>query len=524
MRAIFRVDSSFKIGTGHIRRCIALGQTLKKNGVEVSFICRKHEGNLIHEVKINGFNTYELELINNFELDSDLPHAHLLGSSQKKDAEDCINILKLNKTDWLIVDHYALDEKWEKKLKNYYKKLIIIDDLADRKHLCNILIDQTLGRKKEDYTDLVPSDCQLLIGPNYALLRSEFAEMRNYSLKRRAIPKFKNLLISMGGYDIDNMTLSVLRELINSKLPKDIIINIIMSKASMNYKKIKSISKELPYKVNILSDINNVSEILSNSDIAIGAAGASTWERCCVGLPTIQIAIAKNQEFLLKMLSIKNLVKTVEEMKDISYFLETRQEWMKRLSILSSKVCDGRGSINVYDVISNQKMILDKFGEILIFNYINLNDDEKKIILKMRNHPNIKRWMYNQKNISVEEHFEFINKLRKDNNKNYFLIKQKEKVLGTINFIKNNYKNSLNLGIYSNPLSKINNSGTILIIVASKYAFEVIGVDKITLEVFSDNKKAINFYKKNGFHEIQKKFTSHEIICMEKKRYIKELN
>ena len=149
MKVIFRVDASLQIGTGHVMRCLTLARVLKENGADVKFICRKHEGNLIDKIHSSGFNVNELEVLERIEVNDKLAHSYWLGATQQQDSDDCIEILKAEKIDWLIVDHYALDELWQKRLKPYYKKLMVIDDLADRKHRCDILLDQTFGRQQD---------------------------------------------------------------------------------------------------------------------------------------------------------------------------------------------------------------------------------------------------------------------------------------------------------------------------------------------------------------------------------------
>ena len=213
MKVVFRVDASIQMGTGHVMRCLTLAQVLKENGADTGFICRKHEGNLIDKIHSSGFNVHELEVIEELEVDNKLAHSHWLWATQQQDADDCIGILKKEKIDWLIVDHYGIDQNWQKILNGYYSKLMIIDDLADRKHQCDILLDQTFGRQQEDYLALTPEGCHILLGSLYALLRPEFFKWRAYSLERRSKPKFKQLLINMGGVDVHNVTENILEEL-----------------------------------------------------------------------------------------------------------------------------------------------------------------------------------------------------------------------------------------------------------------------------------------------------------------------
>jgi UDP-2,4-diacetamido-2,4,6-trideoxy-beta-L-altropyranose hydrolase/UDP-4-amino-4,6-dideoxy-N-acetyl-beta-L-altrosamine N-acetyltransferase len=517
MKVVFRVDASLQMGIGHVIRCLTLAQVLNENGADVEFICRKHEGSLIDKIRSSGFVVHELKVFEETEVDNKLAHSHWLGVTQQKDADDCVNILKAGKIDWLIVDHYALDEQWQKRLKPCYEKLMVIDDLADRKHQCDILLDQTFGRQQEDYLGRTSRDCKLLLGSKYALLRSEFSKWKSYSLERRRKPEFKQLFINMGGVDTDNVTEKVLDELKICNLPNDFHITVVMGGSAPYLESVKSKAITLPYKTEVKVDIDNMAEIMANSDIAIGAAGSTTWERCCLGLPTIQIVIAKNQQFSAETLARQNIVKLVKEIKEIAYLLESSSEWMKDVGSSALEVCDGMGSYKVFNKMTNYKIILKDFDEVNLCNYVNLNENDKIQVLNMRNHPEIKKWMYTQDRISEEDHFGFIKNLEIDIEKRYFLVKQKGNTIGSINFSKINFDNSVELGVFTNPFLQLKGSGRLLESAASQYAFAELGVRKIKLEVFLGNERAIRFYNKCGFEFIGTKKTNHQnIMCMEK--------
>lgn len=521
MRVVFRVDASLQMGTGHVMRCLTLAQVLKENGIDAVFICRKHKGNLIDKIRLSGFNVHELEVFEEFEVDNKLAHSHWLGVTQQQDAYDCIEILKAEKPNWIIADHYALDEQWQKRLKPYYKKMMVIDDLADRKHQCDILLDQTFGRQQEDYSALTPKNCQLLLGSQYALLRPEFSKWREFSLERRTKSEFKQLLINMGGVDVDNVTESVLDELELYNFPKDAKIIIVMGGSAPHLESVKSKAITLPWKTEVKVDVGNIAEIMANSDIAIGAAGATTWERCCLGLPTIQIVIAKNQLFSAETLSRHNIVKLVKEIKEITKLLNSAPEWMKGVGNSALRICDGLGSYKVFNKMTDYKINLEKFGEVELCNYINLSEYDKLQVLKMRNHLQVKKWMHNQESISEESHFEFIENLESDMDKCYFLIKQKANVIGSINFSKINLGNSVELGIYTNPFLQLKGAGSLLESAASHYAFIELDVRKIKLEVYSDNDRAIRFYNKCGFEFIDTKKSNHQnLLYMEKTKVL----
>jgi UDP-2,4-diacetamido-2,4,6-trideoxy-beta-L-altropyranose hydrolase len=524
MNIIFRVDASLQMGTGHVMRCLTLAQVLKDNGANVKFICRKHEGNLIDKICLNGFVVYELELYGETEVDNKLAHSHWLGATQQKDADNCIDTFKSKKIDWLIVDHYALDQRWQKRLKPHYEKLMVIDDLADRKHQCDILLDQTFGRQQEDYLTLTPKDCKLLLGSQYALLRPEFSEWRPYSVERRSHSEFKQLLINMGGVDVGNVTGKVLDELKLCNLPNDISITVVMGSSAPHLESVKSKAITLPYKTEVKVDVGNMAEIMANSDIAIGAAGSTTWERCCLGLPTIQIVIAKNQLFSAETLACYNIVKLAKEIKETTCLLKDSPKWMKDISDSALEICDGMGGYKVFNKMTDCKIILERFGEVDLCNYVNLNENDKILALNMRNHPEVKKWMYNQEGISEEDHHEFIKNLEGDTERRYFLVKQEDNIIGSINFSKIDLLNSVEFGIYTNPFLQIKGAGRLLELVMSKYAFIELNVKKIKLEVYSDNKRAINFYKNCSFSPFYtKKVDRKNIICMEKIKILDEV-
>jgi len=311
MKIVFRVDASIQMGTGHVMRCLTLADALKAHGAECHFICREHPGNLIALITERGHqvsplsNSQQLQKVKNSALEKNgqLAHSAWLGTSQDEDAELCISIVKALSPHWLIVDHYALDIRWGKSLRPYCKKIMVIDDLADRQHDCDLLLDQTFMRNSADYTDLAPEHCQLLCGAQYALLRPEFAEWREYSLKRREKGQLEHLLINLGGVDKDNITTQILKSLVDCALPSSCRISVVMGTTAPWVKEVQQQALKMPWKTEAKVGVNNMAELMANSDLAIGAAGATSWERCCLGLPTIMIVVAENQKLIAEELN-----------------------------------------------------------------------------------------------------------------------------------------------------------------------------------------------------------------------------
>jgi len=333
-------------------RCLTLADALRDKGAEVIFICREYLGNINQLIEKKNFNVYKLSLSDGNKKTGDevsghkLHHAEWLGVSQHQDALQCESILQDFKPDWLVVDHYAIDCYWQRMLRPHYHKLMVIDDLADRQHDCDLLLDQTYGRNAIDYKPLVPAQAKLLLGASYALLRPEFAEWRDFSLKRRSNPQLKTLLITMGGVDADNVTSRVLTALRDCILPSDLKITVVMGGAAPWLEKVKQLAGQMPYPTEVMVNVTNMAEIMANSDLAIGAAGSTSWERCCLGLPSLMVVLAENQQSIAKGLQgqgAANLfridcIKTLQ-----SRVLAMTQNKLQHMSEASRQIVNGLG-------------------------------------------------------------------------------------------------------------------------------------------------------------------------------------
>lgn len=345
MKVVIRVDASLQMGTGHVMRCLTLAKALRKKEASVSFICREHLGHLIETIQNQGFMVYSLPKgtkSQSFEY-GHLYHSAWLGETQLEDLNQCRPVLENLQPDWLIVDHYAIDQFWQKPLKGTYRKLMVIDDLADRHHQCDLLLDQNYSSTQKKYESYVPKECLILAGTEYVLLRSEFNQWREYSLERRTQPQFKKLLITMGGVDSDNVTGQVLHELAVCPLPRSLEITVVMGEAAPHLAIVKAKAFSMPYKVEVKVNVNDVAELMANADLAIGAAGATTWERCCLGLPTIQIVVAENQRKIAQSMMEVGAVKLLNRISELSILIGCFNEWAEIVSLNSSYICEGSG-------------------------------------------------------------------------------------------------------------------------------------------------------------------------------------
>ncbi|NRP60356.1 UDP-2,4-diacetamido-2,4,6-trideoxy-beta-L-altropyranose hydrolase [Marinobacterium sp. xm-d-564] len=362
MQIFFRTDASVQIGTGHVQRCLTLADALTRQGHECWFICREHPGHLGDLIVSKGHNLTLLPA------SSDTPpqqhriasddYARWLGVPWQVDANETLEAFSTLKPDWLVVDHYALDAQWERTLSSAVSKIMVIDDLANRPHECALLLDQNLGRVAEDYDGLLPLECLRLVGPRYALLRPEFAEFREQSLIRRKPPKLKRILISLGGVDCTNATGQVLTALAQSSLPVGTELDIIMGATAPYLKEVRRQAAQLQFTVRVSVDVQDMAKRMFLADLSIGAAGGTSWERSCLGLPAILVVLAENQVSGAEALETAGAARTICEPSLIgemlpSIFTElSNSAYLMDMSNAAAFITDGNGVFKVVSIMS----------------------------------------------------------------------------------------------------------------------------------------------------------------------------
>jgi len=278
MNILIRTDASINIGTGHVMRCLSLADELRQKGTDINFICREGPGNLISYIEDRGHKVHQMP----GEIDI---------KTDRKLTEEILSDYE-TKPDWLIIDHYDIDFSWEYPLRKYAKKLMVIDDLANREHACDLLLDQNYSNNEDRYNGLVPENCIQLLGPEYAILRPQFRKARGGLRKRGG--GVNRILVFMGGADPKNVTSKVLRAIHMLDRP-DIAIDVVIGNLSPYHDEIKTLASKVS-NINCHHNVENMANLMLSADLCIGAGGTTTWERCCIGLPTIAIILAENQK------------------------------------------------------------------------------------------------------------------------------------------------------------------------------------------------------------------------------------
>ena len=335
---VFRVDANLVIGTGHLIRCLTLALILKKRKYTICFVSSFLDNNLFKYINKQGF---YCKIFSKKNFNKSAFHQFKTKNNkifQINDARNTLKIIENYNCRWIIVDHYSLDITWENFIKKRINKLMIIDDLANRKHNCDILLDQNFYENlKKRYSNLVPKKCNLLLGPEYLLRRSEFEK---FKVKNKNIKKVvKNILIFFGGADKKNNTKKIIALLSSLKL-LNINVNIIVGSINPFHKEIKLLC--IKKKFNYYYNTNKISHHMYSSDLFIGSAGSTIWELFYLGVPSMVFITHTNQSRCIQNLhsmgalinlgsdkkNINNLVNQ-KKIKSLLFNIKKRQELSK---------------------------------------------------------------------------------------------------------------------------------------------------------------------------------------------------
>lgn len=358
LSVLIRADASARIGGGHVMRCLSLADELAARGVRVSFACASVPDFFAARIKRAGHGLHRVERIGELLVEEeDWDSAILSAAAQRHDAD--LVRATVGDTDWVVLDHYRLDGSWLEAAAPDARRLVI-DDLANRPQLCDILVDQTFGRRASDYSALVPQACRLLIGADYALLRPEFAQARPAALhRRRDAAKVERLLISLGSTDIGGITREALESVVAAGV--ECRIDVVLGAAAPSLAAVQALASGNS-RISLHVDSSDMAALTAAADLAVGAPGTSSWERCCLGLPSVTLVIAENQRLVSRMLAEAGTVAPVESAAGIGAAvarLVADQRARAKMSAAAAAITTGSGAGLVADAMLRQ----DSAGE-----------------------------------------------------------------------------------------------------------------------------------------------------------------
>lgn len=356
MNVVFRVDAGLHIGTGHVMRCLTLAQLAVQQGARCHFVMSDCPGHLAQAVQAAG---HDITLLPPGDIPNEnyCSHAEWLPRHWHQDAMLTLAVVQACACDWIVVDHYGLDAQWEHAVAAGGTKLLAIDDLADRRHVSDVLVDQTYGRDADTYRSWVPATCKILAGSRFAMLRQEFAAGRHDAMARRQTfdQNAPRVLVTMGGVDACNIAGRVLQLLADSQLPDTTHITVLVGGNNPWQDDVARFATHARMTVELRVDATNVAQIMADSDIAIGAGGTTSWERCCLGLPSVLIVLADNQRFVAQRLGAAGAAEVIGNIESLDDALgQGVQRLLSRsyyfeMSRAAAAIVDGQGAGRVLE-------------------------------------------------------------------------------------------------------------------------------------------------------------------------------
>ena len=378
---LFRADASAGIGSGHVRRCLSVAAAFKRDGWTCRFAVAEESLTVVPELIAGEFETRALE-----------PAALRDAESLTRSAPDGCDLV--------VVDHYGLDRAYESALRGFARRLLVIDDLADRDHDCDVLIDATAGRRADDYAGRTPDGADFLLGPAYAPLRPGFAALR---ARRAAHPRdHRRMLINFGGTDPDDATGAVLAALSRTNLPDNLRVDVVLGHGARHAARVTKQLATMPNRFRLYLDAPDIASLLAEADIAIGAGGVSALERCCLGVPSILIVIANNQRLVASALAKCGAAHIARDAPDaVRQAMAVLDDRAARqtMAAIAASLCDGRGAARIVAWVDPEKA---KDGAPVRLRPVTADDEAVTLAWQMQ--PETRRFAREARAPTPEEH------------------------------------------------------------------------------------------------------------------------
>jgi UDP-2,4-diacetamido-2,4,6-trideoxy-beta-L-altropyranose hydrolase len=392
VRVLIRADASIAIGSGHIARCLTLANALRKDGAEVIFACRQLPGHLLQRLSDQGYLALELpdrypqeasgagiEALLPWQADIDAL-ASALGTQQR--------------FDWLIVDHYGLDARWERAARQFADHLMAIDDLANRPHAVDVLLDQNYSAQAQDrpYARWLEGDCKAFLGPRFALLRDEF-QCQPIVIK----PRVERVMVNFGGFDAARQVYATMLALRGFD---DLQVDFVAGLHNPEWTAMNELAKTRPnWRLHTL--VSDFFGLMQQADLFIGAGGGTTWERAALGLPTICMTVAHNQQLNAQLLAQAGAhlylgahdTLDPQRLIDAVAVLRDNCELRQSLAERSRALVDGKGA---------QRLAIALAAPVLALRQATERD--ATLLFEGRNAAHVRQWAFNADLIDWDSH------------------------------------------------------------------------------------------------------------------------
>jgi UDP-2,4-diacetamido-2,4,6-trideoxy-beta-L-altropyranose hydrolase len=491
---VIRADGTAAIGGGHVMRCLSLANVLAARGADVTFVGATMTDNLAERVEREGHRLCRTEPVAELlSQGQNAVSAVLSSGAQRQDAER--TRATAGAADWVVVDHYRLDESWIDAAA-HDARCLVIDDLANRAQPCDILLDQTFGRVAADYAQWVPQECLMLLGARYALLRAEFSELRPQALSRRRHRReLGRLLISLGSTDIGGVTAGVLGSVLAAGLGCH--IDVVLNSGAESLPAVRRICETAPH-IHLHLDTTDMASLMLEADLAVGTAGTTSWERCCLGLPAVTLVVADNQRLVSQMLSQAEAaitVASVEEVGPAVLRLAEDASARARMSAAAAAITDGLGAARVADAMLGGTH--DSANAPLVLRPVRVDDSEA--LWLWRNDPEMRRMAKTTAAIGWPDHVRWFTQFLQSGQGTLFIAEAQGQRAAMVRFDRNGDEALVSINV--NPAFRGRGIGGMALAQACERYLADAPLARLVAEVRAENQASIKIFTAAGFTE-----------------------
>lgn len=482
MHLYIRTDADSKMGTGHIMRCIALAQAWQDQGGEVSFISHCTSEPLKQRINDEGISLIPIERT----------------CPEPSDIKTTLSILKNDITDqqtWLVLDGYHFTPEYQKAIREAGISLLVIDDMNHLPYYhADILLNQNIHAPKLIYH--CDEDTDILLGSQYVLLRREFLKYRDF--KRQISERAKNILVTLGGADPDNVTLKVIGALKLLNVP-DMSVRIIIGPANLHQETLRNAIASNHFEVELILNPLNMPELMAWADMAISAGGSTCWELMFMALPSIILVLAENQAAIAEYLMNK---KAAVSMGCFAKYTEEQISHACKSLIESSIVRTSLSQQSITLIKGLDPNLVIKSINNKILTLRDVTDLDRELIWQWANDKETRNASYSQTYISWDEHIRWFESVqRQKNNRFYILNNGNKKPVGQIRFARDGKNAIVSFSIA--PESRRRGYAKEILIKAAKKLFNETNIEQILAYIKLENKFSLRVFQKAGFHSVE---------------------
>lgn len=507
-RVVFRCDASASIGSGHVARCMALALALKARGAEIELVSRDLPQR-VRELLVTGTRARVHELVQADDAGrglqdagEPLAHAHWLSVSQSTDAQQTLALVQSGEPiEWLVIDHYALDRRWEDALRPHVANILVIDDLADRNHTCDALLDQNFFLQAETrYGARVPRTAELMLGPQFALLREEFARERETLAPRSG--SLNRIFVCFGGFDAAGQTLRAL-DAIEAAALSDLALDIVLANNDTQRAEVeKRCAHNKSWRAHF--DAANVAALMAPADLAIGASGIMNWERAALGLPAIVASVAENQHVVAQDLAADRAIIYLglaatwqaQTLAGLLQGLAGAPSLLRALGARAGVLTDGKGAARVAARVLPEPVTLRR-----------ATAADCESVHRWRNDEDTRRYAFDSNAIPLEEHRRWFERVLKDGDVSLLIGERAGSPVGVLRYDR--AADRATVSVYVVPGASGRGYGTALLKAGTRWMREhhreVIAIDA---KIAHGNGRSCKAFENAGY-----RLASHTYVC-----------